>query len=145
PPDRARLQAEAGDKLVFQDGSFNVTNFLTFNTKKPPFDDERVRRALLLAIDRNLGVEVLSEMTTIRSQHTCLPVSSEYAIPQEEYSSLPGFGGDIEAARAEARRLLEEAGVPNLEFKLLGRNLRQPWEPLGIFVADQLSQIGVKP
>jgi hypothetical protein len=35
-------------------------------------------------------------------------------MPEAELVTLPGFLHDIAASRAEARRLLAEAGVPNL-------------------------------
>src|SRR5207248_5364494 len=50
---------------------------------------------------------------------------------------------DINAARAEARRLLKEAGVENLSFTLLNRAVPQPYEPFGIWVIDQWRQIGI--
>ena len=39
---------------------------------------------------------------------------------------LPGFSKDIKASRAEAKKLLAEAGVPNLKFTLWNRNLAMP-------------------
>jgi peptide/nickel transport system substrate-binding protein len=55
----------------------------------------------------------------------------------------PGYGRDMAANRAEARRLLREAGHENLSFTLLNRN-HQPYVTSGIFIIDQLRQIGVR-
>ncbi len=35
-------------------------------------------------------------------------------------------------------------GVPNLKFTLLNRNVRLPWQPLGIFLMDQWRKIGIE-
>src|SRR5262249_61773344 len=56
---------------------------------------------------------------------------------------LPGFSKDIKASREEAKRLLKEAGVPNLKFTLHNRNLAMPYTPAGVFLVDQWRQIGV--
>jgi peptide/nickel transport system substrate-binding protein len=65
------------------------------------------------------------------------------ALPQAELVKLPGFSKDIEASRAQARKLLKEAGAENLTFKLFNRNVAEPYTPGGIFVIDQWRRIGV--
>ncbi len=67
----------------------------------------------------------------------------ELAATQEELMKYPGFGKDINAARAEARKLLAEAGVKDLKFKFLNRNVPMPYTPVGVFLIDQWRQIGV--
>ena len=47
---------------------------------------------------------------------------------------MAGYWPDIEKSRAEARRLLKEAGAEGLTFELLNRNVDQPYKfnaPLG--------------
>ena len=68
---------------------------------------------------------------------------SPYATPEAELVKLPGFSKDIKASREEAKRLLKEAGVPDLKFTLHNRNLAMPYTPAGIFLVDQWRQIGV--
>ena len=57
---------------------------------------------------------------------------------------MPGFSKDIEASRAEARRLLAEAGVPNLKLKLTNRTIANLFTGGGVYVIDQWRQIGVE-
>ena len=69
---------------------------------------------------------------------------SPMATPEADLVKFPGFGKDIAANRAEARKLLAEAGVPNLKFELINRTIAQPYTPAGIYVVDQWRQIGVE-
>src|SRR5690606_14573632 len=60
-------------------------------------------------------------------------------------STIPGYGKDVEANRAEAKRLLAEAGYPDgFETTLKGRKAAGTHEARVIFLADQFSKIGVK-
>jgi peptide/nickel transport system substrate-binding protein len=67
-----------------------------------------------------------------------------WATPAEELMKLAGYGTDINTARAEAKRLLKEAGAENLSFELLNRDVDQPYKYVGIWLVDQWSKIGVK-
>jgi len=67
-----------------------------------------------------------------------------YATPPDELEKLAGYGRDIKKARAEARRLLREAGVPDgFSFTFTNRGLPMPYEPVGIWLIDQWRQIGL--
>src|SRR5436190_431087 len=61
-----------------------------------------------------------------------------------EREKLAGYGRDIAKARAEARRLLREAGVPDgFSFTYKNRGVPMPYEPLGVWLIDQWRQIGL--
>ena len=55
-----------------------------------------------------------------------------------------GYWPDIEKSRAEARRLLKEAGQENLTFELLNRNVDQPYKIVGTWLVDEWSKVGIK-
>ena len=65
------------------------------------------------------------------------------AANEKDLMTYPGFGKDINASRAEARKLLAAAGVKNLKFKFMNRNVPQPYTYVGVFLVDQWRQIGV--
>lgn len=143
PADRDKLKAALGDKIEVHESPWICSLVVTFNTQKKPFDDVRVRRALSLAIDRWQGAEALSKIALVRHVGGLLRPGYELATPPAELAGLPGYGKDIAKARAEAKKLLADAGVKNLKFKFLNRNVPMPYTPVGVFVIDQWRQIGV--
>ena len=56
-----QLKKELGDKVTIQTSDWNCGNLITPNSKRKPFDDVRVRKALLLAIDQWHGAPALSK------------------------------------------------------------------------------------
>ena len=67
-----------------------------------------------------------------------------WATPPAELEKLAGYGRTSRPARAEARRLLREAGVPDgFAFTFKNRGIPQPYEPVGIWLIDQWRQIGL--
>ena len=58
--------------------------------------------------------------------------------------ALTAHGRDIQKSRAEARRLLREAGVPDgFSFTFKNRGIPMPYETVGIWLIDQWRQIGL--
>ncbi len=142
--DRDRLVGALGSKITVQESPWLNCLLVTFNTRKKPFDDARVRRALSLAIDRWKAAEVLPRSTIMRYLGGYLRPGYELAAREEDLVKMPGFSKDIEASRTEARRLLAEAGVPNLKIKLTNRTIANLFTGGGVYVIDQWRQIGVE-
>jgi peptide/nickel transport system substrate-binding protein len=144
PGERERVVAAQGDKIRIEESSWVSLYLIVFNATKPPFNDERVRRALSLALDRWGSSQAISRITIIKSVGGLLRPGSEYAASESELLELPGFSRDIAKSRAEAKRLLAEAGVPNLSFKLSNRTIQHPYSIIGTWAIDQWRQIGVQ-
>jgi peptide/nickel transport system substrate-binding protein len=143
PSDRDALVNALGSKITVQESPWNCSIGVTPNEQKKPFDDRRVRRALTLALDRHDGSRALSKIALIKEVAGIQVPGTTWATPPAELEKLAGYGRDSNAARAEARRLLKEAGAENLSFTLLNRSVSQPYEPFGVWLIDQWRQVGI--
>jgi peptide/nickel transport system substrate-binding protein len=84
-----------------------ATVFLYPNTARPPLDDVRVRKALSLAIDRKLLVDVA--MHGYAGQVDATALSDAFARFRDPQAPAPGDWVAFDPARAE--RLLDQAGL----------------------------------
>ncbi len=105
-----------------------------------PFKDERVRRAITLALDREAMIAAMTEGRSVLSGW--MHPYGAWALPEDRVRQARGFGKDKDADRQQAKQLLAEAGFPNgLEVELLAFNLDVTTPSL---IADQLAQVGIK-
>ena len=144
PSARDQLVKELGDKITVQTGDWNCVNMITANHKKKPFDDVRVRRALALAIDQWKGAPALAKIANVRTVGGVVFPGSPLAATKEELQKMVGYWPDIEKSRAEARRLLKEAGAEGLAFDLQNRNVDQSDKYIAAWIIDEWSKIGLK-
>jgi peptide/nickel transport system substrate-binding protein len=143
PPQRDELVTALGDRVTVGESPWLANLSVVFNTKRPPFDDARLRRALSLAVDRWGAAEKLQKTTFLKYVGGVMRPGSSMATPEAELVGLPGFGRDVAAARTEARRLLAEAGVRDLKLTLLVRDIPMPHYAGADLLADSWHQIGV--
>jgi peptide/nickel transport system substrate-binding protein len=143
PSARDQLVKELGDKIKVQESDWNCVLLGTFNHKQKPFDDVRVRRALVLAVDSWHGAPALSKIANVHTVAGIVFPGSPLAAKKDELEKLIGFWPDIEKSRAEAKRLLKEAGQEGLTFVLNNRNVDQPYKFVATWLIDEWSKIGV--
>ncbi len=143
PTDRERVIPAMGARAATQESSWTCALVVTFNTTKQPFNTGRVRRALSLAIDRRGGAPALAKVSMARQIGGLSRPGSALALSDEELAAQPGFGKDIEAARSEARKLLQAVGVADLSLTLASRASDTLYGPVGDYLAAQWKQIGV--
>jgi len=137
------LKAALGGQIEVQESDWNCGSLVEPNHKKKPFDDARVRRALTLAIDRWHGAPALAKIANVRTVGGIVFPGSPLAATKDELEQIAGFWPDIEKSRAEARRLLKEAGAEGLSFELLNRGVDQPYKYVGTWLVDEWSKIGL--
>lgn len=112
---RVRRDPELSSELVSNptDGTW----YIFFSTRKPPFNDNRVRRAIAQAIDREVICRVVLHEAAVPS-YSMLPVTFD---AHGDYRKFQEFDP------AQARLLLAEAGYPGGRgFPTIEMWLRQP-------------------
>ena len=120
----------------------STTSFLTLNQRNPKFADARVRRAISLAIDRNILTDkVLATGQT--PAYSLIPkvVKDFTPAPENDFSAIP-----MDKRLAEARALLAEAGygpANPLNFRLDYRAGNANKKVI-VAIAAMLQRIGVK-
>jgi len=90
----------------------SVVHATWINNKKKPLDDPRVRRALNLALDHRVLVEVVKDVAPMITGGFIYPFS-EFATPKEEFEKRLGHQADPTAAIKEAKGLMAAAGYAN--------------------------------
>jgi peptide/nickel transport system substrate-binding protein len=132
-------------KLVVVEMDNNVNDNVLINFKKPPFNDRRIRHAINLALDRK-GYLVGPRQGAATFGGALLPrPAGVWGLPAAEVAKLAGMG-DAAKQKAEARKLLAEAGYgPSnpLKFTLSTRSL-PIYVDTASWMVDQLQQIGVE-
>ena len=144
PKDRDTLKQALGDKITVQESAWDCILMVAINHEKKPFDDKRVRKALTLALDRHTGSKALSQIAIVKSVAGVQVPGTPFATPPEELNKLAGYWTDAARSRAEAKKLLKEAGVPEgFGFTFKNRGIPMPYEPLGVWLIDQWRQVGL--
>ena len=139
------IKKQLGDKVAVQETPVTASWNITINNRLKPFSDIRVRKALSLAIDRYTMSRVLYPINGLKLLGIALRPGSEWAMSAAELEKLPGFGRDADRSRAEAKRLLAEAGFPNgFKVVLKNRNIRLPYLDFAVFVIQEWRKIGVE-
>ncbi len=132
-------------QITLQECDWNCVLLVTPNHLVKPFDDPRVRRALTLAIDRWGGSRHLSRVAIVKSVGGIVFPGNPLAATKGELQEIAGYWTDLEKSRAEARRLLREAGVPEgFAFRFHIRGVDQPYRIVGIWLIAQWQSIGLK-
>ncbi len=133
PADRlAEIGARAGG-LVHLNPAHAIW-FVPLNTRIPPFDDVRVRRAFAMAVDRRVAVRLFGGGRMATALCTAVP------------EGLAGSGAACPFALdvAAARRLVAEAGAVGRSVTLVVDD-SGPGRAMGTWLLDVLGDIGLRP
>ncbi|UCF81978.1 MAG: hypothetical protein JSV50_12260 [Desulfobacteraceae bacterium] len=144
PRSRDLLKHALGDQITVQECDWNCSLLFVPNHLVKPFDDPRVRRALTLAIDRWGGSKQLSGIALLKTVGGVVFPGHPLAATKEELQKIAGYWPDLDQSRAEARRLLREAGVPEgFTFRFHNRGVDQPYKIAGTWLINQWRSIGL--
>jgi dipeptide transport system substrate-binding protein len=135
PADVASLQDNPDIQVMEQQG-LNV-GYLAYNTRMPPFDDARVRKALNMAINKEAILDAVFQGAGQIATNPIPPTMWSYndAIEDDPY--------DPDAAQA----LLEEAGAAGLSMKVWAMPVQRPYNPnarrMAELIQADFAEIGV--
>jgi peptide/nickel transport system substrate-binding protein len=139
------IRKQLGDKVVVQDTPATGIFGIAVNQTIKPFTDERVRKALTLGLDRYTASRVLYPIASLKDVGALMRPGTVWAMADAELQKFAGFGKDMDKNRAEAKRLLAEAGYLNgFKTVLKDRNVRVPYVDFGTFVIQEWRKIGVE-
>lgn len=129
------------------------TIFLSFNLKRKPFDDVRVRKALAMAIDTDVITDSVYQGAYGQAANAYLPPGT---VNVDNTATVAWAGQPIEARRAEARKLLAQAGFTDAkpltftyrfisvaDIKKGAVALQEMWQKIGVKVELQASEAKV--
>ena len=122
-----------------------VSTNLIVNSTAPPFDKPKVRTAMALTIDRKAFIDILSQGKNQMGSAMMPSPEGRWGMPEEMLRSIPGYGTDVDANRAEARKIMEGLGYTKdkpLKVKVSTRNIAVYRDPAVILI-DQLKLINV--
>ena len=131
--------------MVLTETASNVSENLLLNTRKPPFNNVKVRRALSFAIDRRTYTQTVHRGAAVIGASLAPKPWGVWGLLDRDLNQLPGYGGAA-AGRAQARKLLAEAGFgPSnpLKVELVTRAIAIYLDFAGFVVSD-LKQVGVE-
>ena len=123
----------------------SVLDHLIINTRKPPFDNVKVRQAVSRAVDRRALVKAVYQDGAALGASMLPRPYGVWGLLERDLSALPGFGNPGDE-KAKARALLTEAGFgPGnpLKIEMLTRGL-PAFADLSAFVISELKRVGIE-
>ena len=118
---------------------------LVLNTKKPPFDNEKVRQAIAYAVDRQFAIQ---NVWFGFGKPATGPISSNFAPSGIYTADVKSYA--VPNAVEQANKLLDEAGLPRnaegVRFEIVHdiTPYGEEWQRFGEAVQQQLALVGVK-
>jgi peptide/nickel transport system substrate-binding protein len=136
PFDVAESSFEGNEDFQVIEQPSNQVSFY-INTTKAPFDDVRVRRAIMMAIDwQGMGESVRGRFAPTSLVR---PDVSEGALTEEEIAEVRPYDPE------QARELLDEAGVPEgFQLELLVQQLSDADVREAEWMAADLADVGIE-
>lgn len=131
------LEANSGVQTRIQDPTGRIA-LMRLNHLQPPFNDVRIRRAVLMSVDQEeyLRAAYGDDQSLWKVCESIYPCGTPYASDTEAKKVMRG---DL----AAARRMLQEAGYAGQRVVIISPTDYPQIGPLGQVTADRLQKIGM--
>ena len=136
PADLATMRKDPKVKLLQQEG-LNV-GYLAYNTKKAPFTDRRVRKALNMAINKAAIIDAVFQGAGKVAKNPIPPTIWSYdeSTVDDPYDPVA------------AKKMLAEAGVKNLKTNIWAMPVQRPYNPnarrMAELIQSDWAKVGVE-
>jgi len=126
PADLAAMRKDPAINLMQQEG-LNV-GYLAYNTKKPPFDNPKVRLALNMAMNKAAIIDAVFQGAGKVAKNPIPPTIWSYnnATVDDPYDP------------ARAKKMLADAGVKNLKTNIWAMPVQRPYNPNARRMAEMI-------
>ena len=124
----------------------NVRSTLIINRNAPPFDNQDLRRAMALSLDRKAFIDIIGEGQFTIGAVMMPPPEGIWGMPTDMLRPLPGYDPDVQKNRTEARTIMEKLGYGpdrRLKVKTVTRNLPD-FRDNAVILIDQLKEIYIE-
>ena len=120
----------------------NVTTHMLVNREAPPFDNPELRKAMLLALDRQAFIDILSQGKDFLAVNMQAPPQGKWGMPPDELKKMLSYG-DPAGQRAEAIKIMERLGYgPNNKLKVeVATRDFNTFRDSAVILIDQLNKI----
>ncbi len=147
-PPMKKTQAEElgrarGNSVDISQVSINTIWILYMNSKKPPFNEPDLRRAVNLAIDRQELVQKGLEGAGVPCAVLDPKLVGDFALPLAEVQKTPGCRQPKDQDIAEAKRLVEKHHPGGLDIEIGVRSVGNYLDRAQLVVA-QLRKVGIR-
>ncbi|MCI0546646.1 MAG: ABC transporter substrate-binding protein [Candidatus Rokubacteria bacterium] len=134
---------KAVPQLVVTPVAQSVTDNIIMNTKKPPFDNQKVRLAVSYAIDRRGLIQAVHQGGAVLGAAMAPKPYGVWGMLDKDLAAMPGYGKP-EEMKARARKLLAESGVATpLKVEMVTRAIAI-YVDMASFVINELKQVGIE-
>ena len=135
--------ARARQDVDIYQASINTIFLIYLNSKKPPFDNPDLRRAVNLAIDRQELVAKALEGAGVPCGILDPKLSGEFALPLEEVNKVPGCRQPKDQDIAEAKKLVEKHHPNGVDIEVAVRSVGNYVDRAQLVIA-QLRKVGIR-
>src|SRR5499426_832163 len=136
---------KAAPQLLITTVGTSVVDHLIMNTRRPPFDNVKLRQAVSRAVDRRAFITAVYQGGAVIGTSMAPAPYGIWGLSEADMRTLPGYGVADEE-KAKARALLAEAGFrpgQPLKLEMLTRGL-PAFADLGSFVVSELRRASIE-